>query len=194
MMSETELQRIYDSIDGLDEQYKKMLESIIAVKTCVDTLSVDNRSINTSIQNLTMSFGALKERTDAIVSSLKMLSETKDNMLDSASRETTSRFTDFRSLCDTRVAAMEFKINASNTYTDTEIEVLKSEIKTDMEALRSAIKTELSSIQAMSSSNNASIDTIMSKAYWAAWATIVNLAALCIWLVKLLGTSYGWWT
>jgi len=183
MISDLELKRIYENIDDLDDQYKKMLESIVSIKTYVDTLSVDNRSITTSVQNLAMSFGALKERTDSIISSLRMLSESKDSMLDSASRETASRFTDFRSLCDSRVSTMEYKIQSANKYTDSEIETLKSSVKVDLSALQATV-----------ASNKSAIEKIMAKAYWAAWATIVNLFALCMWLVKLLGVSYGWWT
>lgn len=176
-MNDTDLKRIYDSIDELDAQYSKLSESIAMLKLTTDNVSIDNRAINTSIHNLSLSLGGLKERTDAIVSSLKMLAESKDERIDSALRESGVRFTDFRSLCDSRVAATDNKFNFIRESITSEIDKLRLEFSMLKESVES-LRDTLSDYE--------------KKLTYGMYMLIVNLGGIVIWLAKLYGETKGW--
>lgn len=176
-MNDTDLKRIYDSIDELDAQYNRLSESIAMLKVTTDNVSIDNRAINTSIHNLSLSLGGLKERTDAVVSSLKMLAESKDDRIASALRESGVRFTDFRSLCDSRVAATDIKFKSIRENIISEIEKIRLEFSM-LKGTVDSLKNTLSEYE--------------KKLTYGMYMLIINLGGVIIWLAKLYGETKGW--
>lgn len=175
MLSETELNRLYDDIDSLYNQYKELAVAIASLKASLDSLNVDSKSTATSIQNLTMSFGALKEKTDTLFNSINAMLASKDSKVDSAMREGSSRMEDFKLLCSNRVKSIEFKIES----------VAKDAAK-DLAAIAQAINIKVET-------NSDRITKIENKMSYAVYVVGANLAAFAVWAVKLLGASYGWW-
>lgn len=176
-MNENDIKRIYASIDDLDDQYRNLSESIAMLRVTTDGLNIDNKAVNTSIHNLSLSIGALKERTDSIVSSLKLLAESKDERIDSALRESGYRFSDFRSLCDSRVAATDTKFSMVKTYIDAEVSKISVAI--------AAIEEEISAI-------NSTLKEYKNKIQYGMYLLILNLGSIAIWLAKLYAETKGW--
>lgn len=170
-MNEYEIRKLTDSIKDLEYQYVKMAEDIASLNTNMDNVSIENRSTNTAIQNLSLSFGALKEKTDSILSSVKILIDSKDGKIDSIARESNTKVSDFRSLCESKTQAVDLKMA-----------VLK-------EQLSSAVET----VQKLAEGNKESLDKMATGARYFVYIAGVNIVGFIGWLINAFGTAKGWW-
>lgn len=170
-MNEKELEKLQSLTDkmesklhALEDELRVFKEGYLAQKTIIDSLLIDHRALNTSIQNTVLAFGSLKEKVEATNAAMNTMSTYKDGLIEKVQVSATEKMTNFRSLCDSRVEGITFKINSAINQANAlvteyakhqddklialelKLDLLKNEIKevsTDISDLRGSISQAL---------------------------------------------------
>ena len=139
-------QNVATKIDALESALAELRGLLSAQKAIVDSLSMDHRALNTSIQNTALSFGAIRERMESLQAILKDISDSKGEAIEKVLEHQREKLLDCRQLCtsqiesvsskvttlgatlENHVAALEKAANSSDTNLDKRISDIESKI------------------------------------------------------------------
>jgi len=167
-MSETAVTQAIAKVEVLQSNLEQLQHELVAHRSAVDLLTMDCKSLNTSLQNTLMSFGALKEKTDTVFSSMALMSGDKDSKISRVDDDSKQRLTDCQKLCGERAAALIFKVDTVQTL-----------IAKDLAAV--VAKQEI-----VDKDVDARITAIESKINWTIGTALSAFGLLVLWAIKVV--------
>jgi len=113
------IDELREKTHSIEDDLRLFREILSTQKSAVESLLIDHRALNTGLQNTILAFGSLKEKVEATNSALTAMSTYKDTLIEKAQTSSVERITSFRSLCDSRVEGLNFKISSVATQATT---------------------------------------------------------------------------
>lgn len=159
-----------DRLEALEARIVDLGREISTHKSAMDLLSLDCKSLNTSLQNTLLSFGSLKEKTDTVFSSMRLMSDDKDDKIKLTADDLRDRSASCRALCDNKLENIEFRVESVRELVTADI---------------SAVQEKLTVIDSRVSSIENKIETVTN---WLIGTLLTSLAGLAY----LLADKVGW--
>lgn len=147
------------------------LKELVAInKTMMNTISMDSRSMTTTIQNTILSFGGLREKVEAMSETVNSIAEISEERLDKVMEIHRDKMTDFKCLCESRVSGIYAKIDS-----------VKKEI--DIESKNSAAMYANRVVEVDKRLDR--IETLITRAFWGVFIVLL------VYIINLLVVKLG---